>query len=378
VHGTGTPQQGHDFGTLVHPDDWPVLQGLLDLLTPGEGREVSAVRLRNAGGGWHRLTGRITHLLSDPAVRALLLQLHPQAEVQREAFSRISRALSSSYTVPDVVDTLLSTGLDAIGAAAGAIHLLSSDERHLELTGAVGYASATVSPWARCSMNEDLPVVRAVRNQQPLFFRDDTTSPGFAVLSLDPGVAPHSAAVLPLVIGHRTIGSFVVSFARDKTFSLEDQAFLTTVADLCAPALDRGRLQRELRQEQDWYHTVTRNSSDIATVMGEDGTIHYESGSVTRILGFSPTELLGLNAFALIHPDDISPTHGVSLPAPRRALGLAGKYCRGPAPGGPCAWNSGEFTRRDDQQGGPGGQPAGHAGPGTQRTQLPASGAGQW
>ena len=53
------------------------------------------------------------------------------------------------------------------------------------------------------------------------------------------------------------------------------------------------------------FYALIQNSSDIITIMGTDGTIRYESPSISRILGYNPDELTGVNAFELIHPDDV-------------------------------------------------------------------------
>ncbi len=51
--------------------------------------------------------------------------------------------------------------------------------------------------------------------------------------------------------------------------------------------------------------SVVRNSPDITTIIGADGTISYESPSVERILGYKPEELVGTDVLALVHPDDV-------------------------------------------------------------------------
>jgi PAS domain S-box-containing protein len=43
----------------------------------------------------------------------------------------------------------------------------------------------------------------------------------------------------------------------------------------------------------------------VHTVVGPDGRILYDSPSVLRVLGYAQGELLGRNAFELIHPDDL-------------------------------------------------------------------------
>ncbi|GCF12076.1 hypothetical protein Harman_00110 [Haloarcula mannanilytica] len=63
------------------------------------------------------------------------------------------------------------------------------------------------------------------------------------------------------------------------------------------------RKQRERELEQ--YEAYLQESNDIITVLDESGTVQYQSPSVTRILGYERDELLGVNGFELVHPDDI-------------------------------------------------------------------------
>jgi PAS domain S-box-containing protein len=54
-----------------------------------------------------------------------------------------------------------------------------------------------------------------------------------------------------------------------------------------------------------WAHTVVEHAQDVLTVVGSDGRILYDSPSVLRVLGYAQGELVGRNAFELIHPDDL-------------------------------------------------------------------------
>jgi two-component system cell cycle sensor histidine kinase/response regulator CckA len=53
------------------------------------------------------------------------------------------------------------------------------------------------------------------------------------------------------------------------------------------------------------FRSLVQNISDIITVLGVDGMIQYESPSTERILGFTPEQLVGHNAFEFVHPEDI-------------------------------------------------------------------------
>lgn len=63
---------------------------------------------------------------------------------------------------------------------------------------------------------------------------------------------------------------------------------------------NREKRKRELEK----YEAYLRGSTDIITVLDEDGTIQYQSPSVTRILGYESDELIGENGFELVHPEE--------------------------------------------------------------------------
>ena len=62
--------------------------------------------------------------------------------------------------------------------------------------------------------------------------------------------------------------------------------------------------EEELRQSEERFRSLVRYASDIVTVLGPDGTVRYESSSIERILGYSPEDLVGKNAFDYVHPED--------------------------------------------------------------------------
>ncbi len=53
------------------------------------------------------------------------------------------------------------------------------------------------------------------------------------------------------------------------------------------------------------YRILVQNTSDIITLLGADGTVHYESLALERVMGYRPEEQVGTNAFDWVHPDDM-------------------------------------------------------------------------
>ncbi|WP_435347122.1 PAS domain S-box protein [Haloarchaeobius sp. HRN-SO-5] len=62
--------------------------------------------------------------------------------------------------------------------------------------------------------------------------------------------------------------------------------------------------RRERERELERYETLFEESTDVNVVVDEDGTYQYVSPSVSNVLGYDKTELLGENGFEYIHPDD--------------------------------------------------------------------------
>jgi diguanylate cyclase (GGDEF)-like protein/PAS domain S-box-containing protein len=68
------------------------------------------------------------------------------------------------------------------------------------------------------------------------------------------------------------------------------QGFITDVS---------ARMENEQR-----FRALVRHAIDGVTVLRADGTILYQSDSIQHILGYVPDEIIGTNAFDLIHPED--------------------------------------------------------------------------
>jgi PAS domain S-box-containing protein len=67
---------------------------------------------------------------------------------------------------------------------------------------------------------------------------------------------------------------------------------------------DRKKAIRELAASEERFRSLVQNSSDIITILEEDGTINYGSPSIQRILGYQPEDLVGKSILTYVHPED--------------------------------------------------------------------------
>ncbi len=69
----------------------------------------------------------------------------------------------------------------------------------------------------------------------------------------------------------------------------------------------RAQAQEQLRERERQFRLLAENSMDMISRHAPDSTYLYASPACTMLLGYSAMELVGKNAFELIHPDD----HGI-------------------------------------------------------------------
>ncbi|MFA5179734.1 MAG: PAS domain S-box protein [Syntrophales bacterium] len=65
------------------------------------------------------------------------------------------------------------------------------------------------------------------------------------------------------------------------------------------------KVEKALRNSEEYFRVITQNVSDILFTVDESAIITYVSPSVERIVGYSPDELLGTSTFDLFISDDL-------------------------------------------------------------------------
>ncbi len=69
---------------------------------------------------------------------------------------------------------------------------------------------------------------------------------------------------------------------------------------------EEDRLRDALARREEWFRSMIENANDIILQVSVDGRVEYVSPSITRMLGIEPANLIGHDAFTMVHPDDIA------------------------------------------------------------------------
>jgi PAS domain S-box-containing protein len=156
---------------------------------------------------------------------------------------RVTEALSGAITPQQVLDAVLTEGLRAAEARAGAIGALTPDGASIELLALRGYREGLLEQWKHFPLEQDVPMSRVIRTGEPLFIASrEERKALFPHLTGGGGDESHALAVLPLAIENRVIGAMALSFGKDMDFAPERREMKVTLARQAAQALDRARL----------------------------------------------------------------------------------------------------------------------------------------
>ena len=74
---------------------------------------------------------------------------------------------------------------------------------------------------------------------------------------------------------------------------------------------DRLEAAAVLRRSEERFGHLIQNLSDIITIVAADGTLLYNSPSVERVVGYTPSELVSRRLYDLIHPEDVEAVRNI-------------------------------------------------------------------
>jgi two-component system, cell cycle sensor histidine kinase and response regulator CckA len=63
-------------------------------------------------------------------------------------------------------------------------------------------------------------------------------------------------------------------------------------------------VERAVAEQYASYREIVEHTQDVVAIVSPDTTIHYVNPSSQHVLGYAPEELMGKQAYALLHPDD--------------------------------------------------------------------------
>ena len=240
-------------------------------------------------------TGLSLEALADAADRANRLQ-------------RVTDRLAEAMTPQEVLDAILTEGLRAAEARAGAIGIVSEDEEWIELLAQRGYEDTILKEWRRFPVSSELPMSHVVRTGEPLFLESLEARNALFPKLEGRGRDGHALAVLPLGLEGRVLGVIALSFGEDMVFSEHRRKMKITLARQAALALERARLFEAERAARQRLAFVAEASELLGSSLDYEQTLaRLARLSVPRLADWCAIDMVGadgsIERLAVAHED---------------------------------------------------------------------------
>ncbi len=198
---------------------------------------------------------------------------------------QVSQALAGSLELTDVLDTVLTSAADTLGASSGSVSLLDPGANELVMKAARGMPDDILH--LRIKLGEGL-AGRAAQSGRTLtsadLSRDGRLSQSLRPWARETGAGPAIAA--PLIARGSTVGVLSLVRQSSRPFTEDDRQLVTSLANSTALAIDNARLYEEARERAQF----------LTAMMSE--TSHRVRNTLQAIAG--------LLQMAIDHPDERS------------------------------------------------------------------------
>jgi PAS domain S-box-containing protein len=186
---------------------------------------------------------------------------------------RVAELLAEAVTPSEVLDAILTEGVRAAEARAGAIGVLSEDGERIELLAQQGYEGPIMEDWKDFPVSAGLPMSHVARTGEPLFITTiDERNELFPELA-EQGQDSTSLVVLPLAVEGRVFGAMALSFGAEVEFGLERREMKVALARQASQALARSRLYAQEQALRRRMTFLAEASELLSSSLDYNGTL---------------------------------------------------------------------------------------------------------
>ena len=225
-----------------------------------------------------------------------------QRQAEITALLEASSAVLKYHDFMGTARVIFNSCKNLMRATAGYIALLSSDRTQNEVV----FLDSGGMP---CSVDPNHPMpIRGLREigfrTGKVVYHNDFSNSEF-VDFLPEGHSPlENVLFAPMIVKGEVIGLLGLA-NKPGGFSGDDIRIVSGFAEIAAIALVQKRAEESVRHSEEYFRLLIENALDVITILEADGTIRYASPSVEPVLGYNREDLIGRNAFELVHPDDL-------------------------------------------------------------------------
>lgn len=211
------------------------------------------------------LLSLIGDLAAGALVKARLYDSQSSQLAELQALAQASEAIAAPQYLDDMLDVVTSMAAQMMNAAVCSLFLLDESGRQLELRS----AKRVTTPYRH---RPPLPISegaigRVVRERRPLIIEDVRTDSRYKEQALAREEGLVSLLSVPLLARDRAIGVLNCYTAEAHSFSEEQRALFSTLANQTALAIDNARLMTNAAVAREMHHRIKNNLQTVAMLM---------------------------------------------------------------------------------------------------------------
>ena len=197
----------------------------------------------------------------------------------------VTARLTGAADADQVASVVCDHGAAGLGAAAGALMLLTQGGAAFEMIRHTGYPASVTDEFRVFPADADLPACDAVRTRSMVLLSDrgerDRRYPGLA----DTPLKHQAHAVIPLVYGDEVLGAVSFAFTDARVFDDDDRRFMLALASQASQALERARLHDAEREAAKRQELLAEASRLLTTSLDSSESLRAVAQLLVRDLG---------------------------------------------------------------------------------------------
>ncbi|HOI12779.1 MAG TPA: PAS domain S-box protein [Methanoculleus sp.] len=220
---------------------------------------------------------------------------------QQEAVADLGRLALAGAEPPELMDAVVRAVAERLGVEyVKVLRYLPTEDMFL-LEAAVGFDSALVGT-ERVEGGTDSQAGYTLLSHEPVVVEDfgaETRFQGPALLRNEEIVSGISVIIQGDEVPYGVLGAHT---RKHRRFTRDDINFVQAAANVLAQGIKRKAAEEALSKSEEKFREIAQRSSDMIYTCYHDRGITYMSPAVTRILGYTPAELIGRKCRDYVSP----------------------------------------------------------------------------
>jgi PAS domain S-box-containing protein len=212
----------------------------------------------------------------------------------------LSLLLNRCLDLDDALIRILDAALKIEGLDSGGIYLADPVTGELAIAAHRGLSPEFIAQISH--FNADAPQVIMAKTGKAQYGSYSEIRPA------TDGVREHeelrALASVPVLHEGELIALLNMASHTSDDIAVPSRNVLETMAMQIGSTITRMRSRTVLKESEEQFRTITESSFDLISLLDLEGHYLYGNPAYTTVLGYSPGDITGKNAFAFVHPED--------------------------------------------------------------------------